>query len=423
MYHVALPPNLEIASFVLDAGALTAVPSLCLEYFKGQRPWLVADDNTWKAAGKTLFGILRDAGLNPLTPYIFPAQPRLHADNRHVEELLAAIPADAVAIAVGGGTINDLVKRMSFLAERRYLCVPTGASVDGFTSSGAALVKDSRKQTLPCPAPLVVVADTDILKAAPPEMAASGYADLMAKIPAGADWMIVDSLDLEPIRPDVWQLVQPPLRDWLSDPTDMHKIFLGLATTGYAMQMYQDSRPASGAEHLASHIWEMEGNEASHGFKVGIGTMATTAMMTEAFKIPASQLNSLATPPLTRQEREQEIATLTQRGIYGDVCTVAMNKFLCGEALLNRRALIISKWEEMGQRVAKQLIPCDELKQRFLKAGSPVHYSEIGLSWDEFRGGLIRAQLIRKRYTILDLAYEAGILELVVDRIKPYFEQ
>ncbi|PWM77955.1 sn-glycerol-1-phosphate dehydrogenase [Victivallis vadensis] len=423
MRRISLPPGLETECFILDSGALAAVPGLCREFFPGRRPWIVADGNTWEAAGKGVFNSLREAGLTPAEPYLFPASPLLHAENRHVDTLVAAMLPDAVPVAVGGGTVNDLVKRAAFVAGRRYLCVPTAASVDGFTSSGASLVKDGLKQTLPCPAPLALAADTDVLKAAPPEMAAAGYADLAAKIPAGADWLIVDTLGLEPVRPEVWQMVQPELRDRLSEPADLEKIFLGLAATGYAMQLYRDSRPASGAEHLVSHVWEMEGSEASHGFKVGIGTLAVTAMMTEAFRLSAAELRRVASPPSGPEEREREIAALLSRGVYGDAAGIAMKKFLSGNELLERRSLIASKWEQMGERVLRQLIPFNEMKRQFQRAGCPVHPAEIGLARADFRDGFRRAQLIRKRYTVLDLAYEAGILELLLDRMEPYFKE
>ncbi|WP_303054546.1 sn-glycerol-1-phosphate dehydrogenase [Victivallis vadensis] len=423
MRRISLPPGLETECFILDSGALAAVPGLCREFFPGRRPWIVADGNTWEAAGKGVLNSLREAGLTPAEPYLFPASPLLHAENRHVDTLVAAMLPDAVPVAVGGGTVNDLVKRAAFVAGRRYLCVPTAASVDGFTSSGASLVKDGLKQTLPCPAPLALAADTDVLKAAPPEMAAAGYADLAAKIPAGADWLIVDTLGLEPVRPEVWQMVQPELRDRLSEPADLEKIFLGLAATGYAMQLYRDSRPASGAEHLVSHVWEMEGSEASHGFKVGIGTLAVTAMMTEAFRLSAAELRRVASPPSGPEEREREIAALLSRGVYGDAAGIAMKKFLSGNELLERRSLIASKWEQMGERVLRQLIPFNEMKRQFQRAGCPVHPAEIGLARADFRDGFRRAQLIRKRYTVLDLAYEAGILELLLDRMEPYFKE
>lgn len=423
MREIPLPPGLETECFILDYGALTTIPELCQKFFPNRRPWIVADGNTWQVAGETVLNSLQEAGLMPEESFIFPATPQLHGDNRHVETLVAAMPQEALPIAVGSGTINDLVKRAAFVANLRYLCVPTAPSVDGFTSFGAALVKEGFKQTLPCPAPLVIAADIDVLKTAPTEMAASGYADLAAKITGGADWLIADALGIEPIRPDVWQMIQPNLREWLADPTDREKIFLGLAATGYAMQLYRDSRPASGAEHLASHIWEMEGVKASHGFKVGIGTLAITAIMTEAFRLSVDELRCAALPPLTPQERTQEIFSLLSRNVYGNAAKIANEKFLHGTELQQRRALIIAKWEQMRESVLTQLIPFNELKEQFRRAGCPVHPTEIGLNWADFRDGFRRAQLIRKRYTVLDLAYESGILDLLLDRIKPYFEE
>ena len=52
-----------------------------------------------------------------------------------------------------------------------------------------------------------------------------------------------------------------------------------------------------------------------------------------------------------------------------------------------------------------------------------MHPAEIGLARADFRDGFRRARLIRKRYTVLDLAYEAGILELLLDRMEPYFKE
>ena len=63
------------------------------------------------------------------------------------------------------------------------------------------------------------------------------------------------------------------------------------------------------------------------------------------------------------------------------------------------------------------------MKRQFQRAGCPVHPAEIGLARADFRDGFRRAQLIRKRYTVLDLAYEAGILELLLDRMEPYFKE
>ena len=422
MNLLPIPPGMETGAFVMNPGALNDVPELVRRHFQSRRPWIVADENTWRAAGEKLFAVLKSAGLDPFEPFIFPAVPMLHADDAVTPRLTEAMPFDCVPVSVGGGTINDLVKRASAVTRHRYLCVPTAASVDGYTSYGAAMTDNGLKKTLPCLAPLVVAADVDVLKAAPAPMAASGYADLAAKVAGGADWIIADELGIEPIRADVWDLVQKDLRKWISDPADTGSIFLGLAATGYSMQMYRESRPASGAEHMISHLWEMEnlvfnGVPVSHGFKVGIGTLASTALMEWLFDgHDAAWARAKARPPRTEQERRAEVDSLLARGCYGaKTGEIAMAKFLTGDALSVRRELIFAHWDALAKRTSACLIPFRELKAMFRAASCPVAPAEIGLDAEQFRHGVLAAQLIRNRYTILDVLDELGLLREAAD--------
>ncbi len=422
MKRIAIPSGLETECFILDSNALHDVPAVLRECFPGRRPWIVADGNTWRAAGERVQQLFAADGLDPHEPYLFPAEPLLHPENRYIDLLAQALPAGAVPVAVGGGTVNDLVKRTAEVAGTRYLCVPTAPSVDGYTSFGAAMLVEGLKKTLPCAAPLALAADTDVLRAAPPEMAAAGYADLFAKIPAGADWIIADAFGLHPIREDIWRLVQKPLRGWLSDPADLHAILAGLAATGYAMQLCRDSRPASGAEHLISHIWEMEAVEASHGFKVAIGSLATTALMEEYFRLSPAEIASLARPPLSRAEREKEIDELLKRGVYGsEAKSIALSKFRNEAATETFRREAAAKHEELRRRIAEQLIPFAEAREMFRRAHCPTHYREIGVETEQFLHGVRTAQLIRTRYTILDLLSETGVFDALAPRIVKYF--
>ncbi len=421
MRKIPIPPGLETECFVLQRGALAEIPAVLREYFPGRRPWLVADGNTWRAAGAQIQKYLTEAGLNPHEAYLYLAEPVLHADNAHVEPLRKAMPPDAVPVAVGGGTVNDIVKRTSGVAKVRYCCVPTAPSVDGYTSSGAAMTVDGLKKTLPCPAPQVIVADIDVLHSAPAEMAAAGYADLMAKIPAGAEWLIADTLGIEPIHPETWALVQPNLKQWMLHPEDPDGIFEGLGATGYAMQLYKDSRPASGAEHLCSHVWEMEGVDASHGFKVGLGTVTTTFLLERFFARSASEIAGMMLPPRTRAERENEVDSLLRRGVYGDAKPIAMAKFIEGEALQQRRKLVLEKWETLQKRVKKQLLPFEETRRLLQSAGCPVTPRELRISYEEYIHGIRTAQLIRKRYTILDVFDECGVMTQMLEELAPEF--
>jgi glycerol-1-phosphate dehydrogenase [NAD(P)+] len=276
------------------------------------------------------------------------------------------------------------------------------------------------KKTVQCPAPYAICADTAILATAPAPMLASGYADLLAKLPAGGDWLIADALGEDPITHREWDLIQKPLRGWLSDPHDFHRVFDGLANTGYSMQMKHDSRPASGAEHLFSHVWEMEGlsvngEAVSHGFKVGIGTLASVRLMGFVLDTTAEQARKLARPIPTLEERQAEITELLRRGCYGGgVPETALGKFQTGAAGEERRNLIFERWGKIQTGIREQLLPEAEILRLLRAAGAPTEYAEIGLDRAQYLHGIRTAQLIRKRYTVIDLLYEVGLLETAI---------
>lgn len=99
------------------------------------------------------------------------------------------------------------------------MCVCTAASVDGFVAFGASISVDGFKITRNCPAPAALIADYQVAADAPRRLTATGYGDLLEKIPAGADWILADELGIEKIDPYTWGLVQGPLRDALKTPT------------------------------------------------------------------------------------------------------------------------------------------------------------------------------------------------------------
>lgn len=417
MPTIPIPAGLDTRCFVLGEGALKHLPQLLQQEFPGLTPWVIADTNTWKAAGAEAQRLLTAAGMTPAEPYIFPGTPVLHPDFAYSELLASLMPADCVPVAVGSGVINDLVKCASGLKNVRYCCVPTACSVDGFTSAGAALAVNHNKQTVKCPPPAALCADTTVMATAPAPMLSSGFADLLTKVVAGADWIIADAVGEQPIRSDVWELIQGNIRRWVSDSKDMLNIFEGLAATGYSMQMMLDSRPASGSEHLFSHVWEMEGLQkdgldVSHGFKVGVGLLATSLLMEFIIKNDYESVSARAQAPLSIEERTAEIDRLLVKNCYGaEPKKISLAKFRTGDAALERRALIGKVWKSLAEKLQKQLYSYEELRTMLKEANCPLTPADIGLSREQFLHGIKTAQLIRNRYTILDFLYEAGLLD------------
>jgi glycerol-1-phosphate dehydrogenase [NAD(P)+] len=78
---------------------------------------------------------------------------------------------------------------------------------------------------------------------------------------------------------------------------------------------------------------------------------------------------------------------------------------------------LIAQWPALRQRLADQLLPAAELRARLQTVGAPAGPGDIGLTWEALRDTYSRAQLIRSRYTVLDLLAEAALLEPLADRL------
>ncbi len=174
---------------------------------------------------------------------------------------------------------------------RPYMVVGTVASMDGYSAFGASITQSGSKDTVNCSVPQVVLVDLDVIAKAPKIMNVWGYGDMMAKVVAGADWILADAAGVEPIISSAWETVQAPLRSWIGSPDaisandlfSLRHLVYGLLMSGLAMQACNNSRPASGAEHQFSHLWDMQhhafqGKSPSHGFKVGIGVLVSLAL-------------------------------------------------------------------------------------------------------------------------------------------------
>ena len=433
--NAALEEATDTRDVNIEAGALASVPEVFRETF-GEGPIvIVADGNTFEVAGKEVQRELEDAGYTMMEPYVFPAEPPLYAEYSNIEKLRDSLREhDAIPVAVGSGTLNDIVKRSSHECERSYMCVGTAASMDGYTAFGASIEKDGLKQTLSCPAPKAVVADLEILQNAPENMTASGYADLLGKVTSGADWLVADALEVEKIDLTGWSLVQDHLREWTGSPAELcagdqqstEHLVEGLIMSGLGMQSYESSRTASGAEHQFSHLWEMEGlgKEAdpplSHGFKVGVGSVAIAALYELLLERDLADLDieALQDSWPTREEMEHSVrAQHTNPELEDGAVEQTLAKYISADELAERLELLREVWPGLCEKVREQLMPAGEIKEMLEAAGCPTTPMEIGLGWEDFEKTYRRAQTIRKRYTVLDLAFEAGLLDKCVEEL------
>ena len=173
----ALAAATDTVAMEIGIGILDRLPHIFAEAFPNKKALVVADDNTWQAAGRATYEYLTAEGITCDEPYIFSAD-GLHAEWHYIEMLDARLAAtDAIAVAVGSGTINDLCKLSSYHNNRQYMCAATAASVDGYSAYGASITYKGMKQTFTCPAPRAIVADVGVMAAAPAAAGAAGFFD------------------------------------------------------------------------------------------------------------------------------------------------------------------------------------------------------------------------------------------------------
>lgn len=411
-------------------GAAERLPGAFRELFPGARALLVADPDTWKAAGARLEGAFRAAGAPLCAPFVFAAPPSERA--RFVEETrlaLEAAGADAIAVAVGSGSINDLCKRASFELGRKYVCFATAASVDGFASFGAPITDDAGfKITRDCPAPLAIAAEPDVLAAAPAYLGSSGYGDLLGKIPAGADWLVAELVAGDAVDRRAWDLVQGPLERWVAaperiaagDPAAVAGLFEGLVASGLAMQVARGSRPASGMEHHFSHTWEMsglrlaDGSEPTHGHKVALGTICSATVTRALFARDFTEADAAAAlaayPSWSAREAQIRAEAPDSPRMQDALLAECRAKHLEGGALRERLAFLAAHWGELRERALSQLDRVPDLAARLAAAGCPTRPADLDMTAETIRRLLPRVQMIRRRYTVLDVAFETGRL-------------
>ena len=331
----------------------------------------------------------------------------LHANEFSTAEVMGQMRDDiTIIVGVGGGTVNDIARFCGYKKGLPLISVPTAASCDAFGSDVAAMTWEGLKKSISCLSPVLVIADLDIIKAAPADLILSGIGDMLGKFIALAEWKIAHAVIGEAFCQEIHDIMDEAVTNIMSnckkaqngDDEAVAQVMYGLLMSGIAMQMFGNSRPASGAEHHISHFIEIETeafgerSDASHGEKVGVGTILASA---EYHRL--AQIEDIAPYVIPYQPFDKDwVRSYVGERLYEPTLKEHENDAL---AKVTPEALI-NNWPKIREIVA-QIPTSEQLYDTMAQLGAKRSLSDIGISEDKLAELLDNSPLARNRLTLM----------------------
>lgn len=383
---------------VVEAGCLSKLDRYLEEYGLTGFRTVVYDENTVAAKGMIPIRADREAILEARD---------LHANEKGVEKLLAQLPEETkVLVAVGAGTIHDITRYCAYIKGIPFVSCPTAASVDGFCSSVAAMTWEGAKKTLTAVAPVLVLADLNVISQAPMRLTRSGFGDMIGKYIALTDWRIGRILTGEFYCDRIADMTQEATKAVMEAAEGIQRgekeayevLTYGLLLSGLAMQMMGNSRPASGAEHHISHAIEMEPeglgarSDCLHGEKVGVATVYAAREYHRLATLPASVWGDY--PAITQEQVLPVFGQRLEKQILKE------NEKDCAAGIAGEK--LSACWGAICRELAA-IPPEQTLVDLYRRIGAMYRLEELGVPEEKLPWLLENAPLVRNRLTLMRL--------------------
>ena len=392
---------------------------------------LVADTNTYACLGAAVERELRRQAFE-ITSLVFDDKELLVDARSILKVLLAYNPAKYTFIAVGSGTVTDIVRFVSHRSRNTFVSLPTAPSVDGYSSTNVPMLVDGIKKSFFAHGPVAIFADIRVLCSAPRAMIAAGFGDMLGKYTSTADWRLGHLLWNEPYSHSIAQRASAAVNACAScvkgigaaASDEVSKLMEALIESGFCTTDFGTSLPASGAEHHFSHYWEMkllrEGRPSVlHGTKVGVATVLISRLYRQLRQLSDRDVNDLL-QKACRPTREEQVERI--RNAFGPMAEEILqvqSDFLDlrEESYQQLRRKIVESWSDI-QSIAKEVPSPDRLTELLTLAGGPASPQAVGLSVEDVTLAARNAQYLRKHFTVLRLMqilYPTGGAEVFLE--------
>ena len=332
------------------------------------------------------------------------------ADMLQVKELIGLSSDIEAILSVGSGSLNDICRLASFKASKPFAIFATAPSMDGFAANSAPITEDNFKKSFLCHAPKVIIGDTEILACAPQVLKSAGFSDMIAKYIALVDWKIAHLTVNEYFCPKIAGLTKAALDKTMaladeicSENTDAAAALMeGLVLSGLAMTLANATRPASGAEHIISHFWEIKKMEQGkmsdyHGRKVGVATLLTARLYHDIVRMK---------PNFGKDSTDWDLVFDAYGVNFAEEVKGYNNPAITDEISPDDLA---GKWHKICEFVTEGLPAYEDLMDLMKRAGAAASLSEIQIEPALALDGLKYHPYMRRRINLTRLIPMLGV--------------
>lgn len=414
--HAGLPNvDVHIGESVLDKAIRDSAERFVAE------PVLLSDGGPYRTAtGAVMDRLAKHLGC----PIIQLGNGAVRADETTVEQAVAEVGQRRLLVSVGSGTLTDIAKVTAQRTGSHHVAVQTACSINGFIADRSVLVVAGAKRTVQSRWPDVLVADTDILTAAPWQLNLAGVGDLSTVPNAVAEWQLAARLGHgPPYAPAVVEdvLAANPLLPELAraardaEPAGLADLARLLATSGLSMGIVGSTAPASGTEHAVSHLMEMaRGREgrpaAAHGMQVTVATRLAVRVWQLVDSTIRSGNAKVAVPDETTG-RDVVVRAFTEFDPRtAEECWTAYSAkrswLLAHQSAVET---VVSEWDAFTRSLT--LSSPEQFDETSHASGLPTRAQDLGDGYDDdlLFWALRNSHVLRDRISIVDLADLLGV--------------
>ena len=373
----------------------------------------ISDSNTYPLIGQRIQNGLQTRGIRNIN--IILNGNNLIADERSIMLVLTEIDIETDAlVAVGSGTITDIVRFVSHRLRKSFISVPTAPSVEGYTSIAASLIIKGCKRSIICHEPSLLIASPSIFTSAPHNLIVAGFGNIMAKVTAVADWELANLLTDAPFDKEIaantysvyTQTVEIAEKIGRREAESITTLFKALTTTGESMKQF-------GSEHHIAHFLEMRRIATNsptvlHGIKVAFGTIISA----QWYRTLRNTNRDMVAQQMTKlPDLETDVADIGK--LLGEPGAILLegNTFISTldvERVAQIRRRLIEHWTEV-QDIAERVPEPEQLAELLKMTGGPTSPNDVGITAEEMAVAAHLSHYVQNSFTIKTLLFTLGL--------------